>query len=233
MRRRGLVPASLLLALAIPARAEEPGRAEYAARWDPARGGPQTADEAAAVLGAPVSPRRSCEVLYYDVPGFRSAPAGAAVILRRRTCDDGKTEIRLKYRSAHPLEHAACPAGAPFHEATEVDVGFGEGAPSRTYAFACTLSAAEPPAFLHAVAKPCTSRMTRSEARGDGAPWKIEDWILPDGSRRLEISRSSANDVDALAAFEAVVERLRARGARLLDESKTELGSRCPASPAR
>jgi hypothetical protein len=217
----------------MPARAEEPRRAEYASRWDPARGGPKTAAEAASVLGAPAGVRHSCEVLYYDVPALRSAPAGAAVILRRRSCDDGKTEIRLKYRSAHPLEHPACPAGASFHEESEVDVGFGEGAPSRIYAFACALPAAEPPAFLHAAPKPCTSRMTRSEARGDGAPWKIEDWTLPDGSRRLEISRSSANDVDALAAFEAVVERLRASGARLLDESKTELGSRCPAPSAR
>ena len=233
MRRRGLAPASLLLAFATLALAEEPPRAEYAARWDPARGGPRTAEEAASVLGTPAGTRRSCEVLYYDVPALRSSPAGAAVILRRRSCDDGKAEIRLKFRSAHPLERPACPAGVSFHEESEVDVGFGEGSPSRTYAFACTLPAAEPPAFLHAVPKPCASRMTRSEARGHGAPWKIEDWTLPDGSRRLEISRSSANDVDALAAFEAVVERLRVNGARLLDESKTELGSRCPAASAR
>lgn len=233
MRRRAFAAAALLALLATVSRAEEPRRAEYAARWDPARGGPQTAEEAASVLGAPAGERRSCAVLYYDVPAPRGAPANAAVILRRRTCDDGKTEIRLKFRSAHPLERGACPAEARFHEESEVDIGFGEGAPSRVYTLACTLRTGEPPAFLHAVPKPCASRMTRSEARGEGAPWKIEDWTLPDGSRRLEISRSSANDVDALAVFEAVVGRLRARGARLLDESKTELGSRCPAKTAR
>ncbi|MGE5414937.1 MAG: hypothetical protein ACM3NW_12215 [Syntrophomonadaceae bacterium] len=237
MRERGsAIPAAaaLVLALEAGARAAEPARAEYAARWDPARGGPATAAEVAVILGAEASARHSCEVLYYDLPRPSGAPAGAAVILRRRSCDDGATEIRLKYRSAHPFEDRACPAGAPFHPATEVDVDFGEGAPSRVYSFSCTLSAAQPPAFLRAVPKPCVSRMTRSETHGgDGARWKIEDWTLPDGSRRLEVSRTAGNDVDALAAFGTIVERLRARGARLLDESKTELGGRCPSGGAR
>ncbi len=237
MRERGAAIAAasaLSFLLEAGARAGEPARAEYAARWDPSRGGPATAAEVAAILGAEAPARRACEVLYYDLPRPPGAPEGATVILRRRSCDDGTTEIRLKYRSAHPLESRACPSGAPFHPETEVDVGFGEGAPSRVYSHACTLSAAEPPEFLRAVPKPCASRMTRSEMRGaGGARWKIEDWTFPDGSRRLEVSRTAANDVDALAAFEPVVERLRARGARLLDGSKTELGSRCPAPGAR
>lgn len=245
--RRGHVPAAVgaalvrraavawcLPLLALAARAEEPRRAEYAARWDPARGGPATAADVFAALGSSAAPATVCEVRYYDLPAPAAAPAGAAVILRRRACDDGRTEIRLKYRSPHPLESWTCPAGPPFQPESEVDVGFGEDAPSRVYAYSCTLSSAEPPRELRAVPKPCASRMTRYEAHtGDGARYKVEDWTLPGGGRRLEVSRSAGNDVDALAAFERVVLRLRERGARLLGDSKTELGSRCRGGGAR
>jgi hypothetical protein len=61
-----------------------------------------------------------------------------------------------------------------------------------------------------------------------GVGYKVEAWTIPDGSTRLEISRSTSNSVDELARFTQLVERLVQRGARPLEESKTELGSRCP-----
>ena len=51
---------------------------------------------------------------------------------------------------------------------------------------------------------------------------------LPDGTVRLEISRTAANSVDELARFSDLVARLRARGVTPLDERKTALGGRCP-----
>lgn len=231
MRLRAAV---LLFALLPAARAGEPGRAEYAARWDPSRGGPATAAEVASALELSAEPATSCEVRYYDLPPPSGAPPGASVILRRRACDAGRTEIRLKYRSTHPLAEWACPAAAPFRQESELDVGFGEGTPSRVYAYSCTLASDEPPTDLGAVPKPCASRMTRYEASGrGGARYKIEEWRLPNGGRRLEISRSAKNEKNALASFERAVSRLRARGALLLEESKTELGSRCPPTETR
>ena len=226
--------AALLLALLPAARAGEPRRAEYAARWDPSRGGPATAAEVASALELSAGPATSCDVRYYDLPAPSGAPPGASIILRRRSCGDGRTQIRLKYRSAHPLGKWACPAGMAFRPQSEVDVGFGPEAPSRVYAYSCTLAADEPPKGLGAVPKPCASRMTRYGASGrGGARYKIEEWRLPDGGRRLEISRSAKNGSNALASFERVVARLRARGALLLQESKTELGSRCPPTETR
>jgi hypothetical protein len=212
-----------------------PKHAEYAARWDPAAGGPATAAEAATRLGleAPGA-STACEVRYFDLPAPKGTPKGAAVILRRRVCDDGSAEIRLKYRTAHPVADWACPALLEFHASSQVDVGFGADAPSRVYAYACTLSAREPPVPLHAVPKPCAARMTRYETfDAEHHRVKIEDWTLPGGGRRLEVSRTARDEVDSLAAFEQLVVRLRASGARLLEESKTELGSRCPENGAR
>lgn len=212
-----------------------PKDAEYAARWDPSAGGPANAAEVLSRLGLAASGAGiACEIRYYDLPAPRGAPKGAAVILRRRVCDDGTAEIRLKYRTAHPVDAWSCPADPGFRAASQVDVGFGVDAPSRVYAYACTIPDGVPPPSLHAVAKPCASRMTRISARtGDGGHVKVEDWTLPGGARRLEVSQTGADDADALAAFARRVERLRETGARFLVESKTELGSRCPDSAAR
>lgn len=227
--------AALTLALRLLPAGGAPKHAEYAARWDPAAGGPATSAEVLSRLGlAPSTAGTACEIRYYDLPAPEGAPKGAVVILRRRTCDDGASEVRLKYRTAHPVNAWECPAGLGFAASSEVDVGLGAEAPSRVDAYACTLSADAPPPALRAVAKPCVSRMTRVSARtGGGGPLKVEDWTLPGGARRLEVSQRGRDDVDALAAFQAVVERLREAGARFLEESKTELGSRCPDGAAR
>ena len=92
------------------------------------------------------------------------------------------------------------------------------------YAYSCTLAAKAPPSFLGATPKPCAARMIRYKNGDD----KIEEWTLPGGGVRLEVSRTTSGKPKQEAKFRELVERLRARGVKPLDESKTELGSRCP-----
>ncbi len=214
--------------------ASEPEKAEYAVRWDPAAGGPATGEEALAFLGAPSAAPVRYEVRYYDAPPPAGAPPDSEVILRRRSETNGESEIRLKYRLDHPIAEWTCPAGGGFDGKAEVDVGFGVDGASRVYSYSCVASAAEPPPFLRAASKSCVSQMARWPApvRGGGS-YKVESWTLPDGSKRLEISRTAKNSPKQLSRFGALVERLRARGARPLEESKTELGSRCTSPPLR
>ncbi len=227
----GLAFAALVVGLSGAGEPREPLRAEYAVRWNPAEGGLATAEEVLALLGAAGARGETFEVRYFDLARPANAPSGATVILRRRTGEDGRAEIRLKYRRARPLASAwECPAGAPYRPAEEVDIGFGGAeAPSRVYSYGCTLAAAEPPAGLHAVPKKCASRVTRYEVGSSRTEaYKVEEWGLPDGGIRLEVSRTAPNDVDELARFAGLVSRLRERGVRPLDDSKTEMGSRCP-----
>lgn len=219
------------LAMGAPGGAgREPKGAEYAVRWNPAEGGPATPAEALAFLGARTSAGGECAVRYFDFAAPAGAPAGTTAILRQRDCGEGAGDVRLKYRSARPLgSDWHCPADAGYRQKAEVDIGFGESAPARVYSYSCTLPVTQPPASLHASPKPCASRMTRYDGDAPGCPGcRVEAWRLPDGSVRLEISQTAPNAVDALASFASVVGRLRARGARPVDESKTELGSRCP-----
>lgn len=228
---QGLVLAAALVARRSAAGAhEEPRKAEYAVRWNPAQGGLATAAEAVGFLGGGDEKGESWEVRYFDLEPPAGAPPGATTILRRRMGPAGG-EIRLKYRRERPLDAPwACPAGIVFRQDEEVDIGFGGAdAPSRTYSYSCSLDAAEPPASLSATPRKCVSRMVRYQAGAHKSErCKVEQWTLPDGSVRLEVSRSAPNSVDELARFADLVERLRARGVRPLEESKTELGSRCP-----
>jgi hypothetical protein len=206
----------------------EPRQAEYAVRWDPAKGGLSSAEQTLAFLGAAGARREDSDVRYYDLPAPPETPPDSTVILRRRAVTDGRSEIRLKFRRLRPLSGRwACPAS--FRAKDEVDIGFGADAPARVYSYSCVLAADEPPAALRASPKPCASKVARYAVQApDGQGYKVEVWTLPDGAARIEISRSADNTVEALARFTALVERLRARGVHAIEESKTELGSRCP-----
>jgi hypothetical protein len=166
------------------------------------------------------------EVRYFDVPTPPGAPADSTTILRRRKGEDGRTEIRLKYRRNAPLgSDWACPAGSAFERKEEVDLSFtAAGPPARAYAYSCTLEAREPPPSLAAVPKKCAARMARYELDG----MKVEEWSFSGGKRRLEISRSAKNSAEELSRFERLVSRLRDRGVKTSNRSKTESGSECP-----
>lgn len=225
MSGRALLLAATVLLPATGLGAAEPGRAEYAVRWDPSQGGPANVGELLALLDASNAEGRRYEVRYFDFPAPAGAPAGATLILRQRVAEGGEGEIRLKYRSPQPVSGAwACPDGARFQKSEETDVTFTSSGQARSFAYSCSLDAAAPPAFLSATPKPCSARMVRYEGGGH----KIEEWTLPGGGIRLEVSRSGSNDAKHEAKFGKLVERLRARGVKPLDESKTELGSRCP-----
>ena len=206
--------------------AREPATAEFAVRWGSSEGGFSSAREVLAFLGAPETKGEAYEVRYFDLAPPEGAPTDATTIVRRRSRVGGKTDIRLKYRMKAPLPGKwACPAGAPFVQSEEVDISFGgAGPPGRVYSYSCTLAATEPPAFLAAVPKRCASRMVRYAFQG----FKIEEWTLPGGDVQLEVSQAGKNTRGELEDFERFVGRLRERGIRPTDRSKTELGSRCP-----
>jgi len=224
MSIRALLLAAALVPLAGVAAAS--GHVEYAVRWDPAQGGPADVRALLDLLGASDEAGHAYDVRYFDFPVPAGAPAGATPILRLRRADEGGAEVRLKYRTERPLEGRwGCPEGARFEKSEEIDVTYTAGAaPVRMYAYSCTLDATAPPAFLGATPKPCAARMVRYKHRGD----KIEEWTLPGGGVRLEVSRSTSSGPKHEAKFVELVDRLKARGVHPLDESKTELGSRCP-----
>jgi hypothetical protein len=203
-----------------------PGSAEYAFRWDPAAGGPETPQEVLGLLELPVQEPERYVVRYWDLPAPASAPPNAAPILRERAKAGGKTEFRLKYRFSAPLAVPwACPPGGAFQPEEQVDVALGEGGKvARVYSYSCTLKAAAPPSSLNAVPKGCSVSMTRFSAEG----LRVEEWEMPDGMRTIEVSRAGSDGVDQLESFRQVAEKLLAKGARPSERSKTELGSDCP-----
>jgi hypothetical protein len=204
----------------------EPSGVEYALRWNPQDGGPGTAEAVFRLLGMTAGIPEHYEVRYYDLTRPGSAPAQATVILRERKKSGGKTQFRLKYRLSEPLTQSfQCPPGNDFQVGSEVDVTWlAANAQKRVYAYFCTTQAKQPPASLHATPKPCSARMSRYTAQG----LKVETWQMPDGGRQLEVSRNTTHNDAAFQDFQAIAVRLIGQGAKPTDESKTELGSRCP-----
>jgi hypothetical protein len=196
---------------------------EYAIRWDSREGGPGTAIDVLQWLGTSSKSAERYTVRYYDLPRPPSAPEGAAVILRQRAKQGGKTQIRLKYRLERPLNSGwECPSD-DFEKSSELDVTWLELGQKVSYSYACTMKEEAPPAALKATPKPCVAEMNRYEADG----FKIEEWLLPDGQRLLEISRNAEDGVSKRQSFQVLVDQLIARGVSPADRSKTELGSDC------
>jgi hypothetical protein len=198
--------------------------AEYAIRWDSREGGPETAIDVLQWLGKSSKSPERYTVRYYDLPRPPSAPESAGIILRQRAKQGGKTQIRLKYRLERPLYSGwECPSD-DFEKSSELDVTWLELGQKVSYSYACSLKEASPPDALKATPKPCVAEMNRYEADG----FKIEEWLLPDGQRLLEISRNAEDGVSKRQSFQVLVDQLMARGVHPADRSKTELGSECP-----
>jgi hypothetical protein len=198
--------------------------AEYAVRWDPARGGPASALGAAAVLGRDVDKVKVFEVDYFDV-----ATGAAPVIARRRTHGD-TTQLTLKTRIADggsPDTH--CALGASAQGKTEVDVTMlAGGQAKRSPSFSCTLDGPRGLAFapaLHAVPKGCVATVRR--LRSDDVT--IEEWSVHGGAQRvIEVSMKGADDAATQRRFaDSVVALLVAARAAPLDDSKTDFVSEC------
>lgn len=220
------------MAPAVPA-AHAAGDAEYAIRWDPAQGGPQTLDEIAAALGLRSGRRSTFTVQYFAL----EAPAGASphfgVIARERT-SDGAVESTWKLRgdmplpAAGPLAGMRCPFARPTQDKREVDVGWtSAGAPRRGYSHSCDADghlAQLLPAAMPAKPAGCSSEAVRLSAKN----LKLERWSLPGGRLAFEVSSNGKDRPADLEKFERkVVRPLIAVGVRPLGASKTEMGSSC------
>ena len=73
----------------------------------------------------------------------------------------------------------------------------------------------------------CVNQVRRFKSQDD---WKVEEWLLATGQRIVELSFSVDKGSRAhRSAFQQRVDALRAAGARPLADSKTLLGSSCPA----
>ena len=223
-----LLLAAAFVPLAACAQAREPKEAEFAIRWAPADGGPQTPAEVLKLLGTPDVQPVNYEVRYFDDPAALAAPESTSVILRLRSMHDGRSEVRLKYRRAAPWASGwKCPAAMKFDRSEQVDVTFlDEGKQVRTYSYSCTLDAAEPPPALHATLKSCSAFMVRYEAKRA----RLEEWVLPGGQVVLEVSHAAKNTAAELKRFRLIADTLVAHGANPSALSKTRLASDCPAA---
>lgn len=216
-----------------------PEAAEYAIRWDPAKGGPVSAQAAFTALGLkPAGDTQTFVVRYYTVPQPAGAPPGSTAVARERS-SGSSSDATYKLRGSAPFPNGfvrdwKCPLAGKAERKHEVDIGWIDGAdaatpmPRRAYSVSCTADAPASRAFrapLGAVPALCTSRMERLR-RGDV---KAEQWTLPDGRRILEVSLGNAKD--SPAALERFRQRialpLLGQGLTPLRDSKTELGSAC------
>jgi len=216
--------------------AHDASGAEYAFRWNPADGGPKSAEKVAAVLGLDPGRHKSYEVRYFAVAQPVGLAEGASVIVRQRSGAKGATETMFKVRGTKPFDRADPLAGwqCPFPgdvragRKAEVDVGWtADGSTRRTYSLSCEADgdvATLMPAGFKAAPLACSSKVRRTEV-GD---LKIERWALPDGSVSIEVSWEAGDSAADLEAFrKRVVAPLVASGARAQQASKTELGSGC------
>jgi hypothetical protein len=219
---------AIFLPLAACAQAREPKEAEFAIRWTPADGGPQTPAQVLKLLGTPDAQPVNYEVRYFDEPTALAAPESTEVIVRLRSMHDGASQVRLKYRRAAPWPADwKCPAAMHFERSEQVDVAFLDGGRlARTYSYECTLDAVEPPPALHAAVKSCSAFMVRYEAKRA----RLEEWVLPGGQVVLEVSHAAANTAAELEHFKVIADTLIAHRANPSALSKTRLASDCPAA---
>jgi hypothetical protein len=239
---------ALLLACLVPASApaqqSQVVSLEVAIRWDPAQGGPQSAEAAWAALGLAAGERSEYEVRYFQVLQGPAAPAGFDVIGReRRRVDPPKFEVTYKIRG--PAETAltpslaqwACPLGKTKDRKDETDLVFvGDGLTREALSRSCTIDAktAFPPlpSDLTVQRNECRNmmvRLKRDDAVGNGVDLKVEEWRLRSGQKIIEVSASGPRDaLDVSKLRLQVFDKLMSKHAvRPLSDSKTQLGSTC------
>jgi hypothetical protein len=204
-------------------------KAEYAIRWDPATGGPKTAQETLDVLGKTAEDTDEYTVQYFDLTPPADAPAGFRAILRQRQKQNAY-ELTFKYRGEGALATWTCPlSAAPAKQKAEVDVSILADGVKRAHAYSCSVESVgapvPPPAALKAVPKSCASTTTRIEA----GKLKIEEWHPPGGVTLIEVSRNGKPSAEDLERFQdKVAKKLLKRGITPSGRSKTELGGSCP-----
>lgn len=229
MKKTLLILAAVFAPLAACAQAHEPKEAEFAIRWAPADGGPQTPKEVLKLLGTPDAQPVNYEVRYFNEPAALAVPESTEVIVRLRSMHDGTSQVRLKYRRTVPWPAGwKCPGAMNFSKSEQLDVAFLDGGKlARIYSYECTLDATEPPPALHAAVRNCASFMVRYEAKRA----RLEEWAMPGGEVVLEVSHTAPNTAAELAKFKVIADTLIAHRASPSALSKTKLASDCPAEP--
>ncbi|WP_035373173.1 hypothetical protein [Pseudoduganella violaceinigra] len=212
-------------------------RAEYAFRWEVAKGGPSSIRQVAKTLNVQEEKPERFEVRYFDVGTCNAVPSGYTIIGRERSLGGEKPDATVKVRGPDPatseLLDWKCPLDESEKSKREVDIGFrGLDEVKRSFSVSCTLKKsglkASLPAGYSAAAKACSNKMERAEAESEGLKIKIEKWKLP--KKRVAIEVSMVGD-DTNVDFEKfktkVVKPLMDQKAVPLKESKTELGGDC------
>jgi hypothetical protein len=210
------------------------GSAEYSMRWDPAQGGPRSAEDTLLKLGLHASKRSMFEVQYFDIVTPADAPPGFDAIMRKRSNGQvAQLTFKLRGASAWPQDLPSkpwnCPLPRPHERKEEADIAFlAADQVSRAHSRSCTHTSTRLDVQVPAVLQPrpsgCKSRMTRLEA----GKLKVERWRMADGSTLLEVSRIGADDAQASADFrDQVVKPLLALQALPVQRSKSAIGSDC------
>ena len=209
---------------------------EYVVRWDPGDGGTlKTAADVISALGLEGEPKLTIFVAEYPCLSTPAPSDGTKVILRRRTEYSGKAsqsdkvEWTYKLRNVDPTRKPACPLRCieSCKSGFEDDISFTGGeVPATTHSWSCSSEKDDAAADLQPPLASCHATMKRSKV----GQIKIEEWILPKGVRRLEVSQKvEAKDspVTPEQFYESCVKKLLAKNIKPLDESKTELASDC------
>jgi hypothetical protein len=246
MRRTALclLSVAVLVPTAVPAQPSQNPSPAVAIRWDPAEGGPRSAEEAWAAIEWAASERTAYEVRYFKVLKGPAPPEGFDVNgQERRRVDPPKYEVTYKIRGASttaltlPLSQWSCPLGKTKDRKDETDLVYINNQQSReAMSRSCTIDAKAGfpplPPDLTVQRNECSNmvvRLKRSDDPVTGADLKVEEWRLRSGHRIIEVSVSGPrNAVDVNKFKLRVVDKLTIKHAvRPLSDSKAQLGSTC------
>ena len=220
--------------------------AEYAIRWDPSQGGPDTLDKVVSDLGQKVKKRQQAVVTYLQVVPASPLPEGHKLIARERVFaplpgdasksakkkDGAKREVMMKLRVPEGQLSAArqwvCPLMGSTQSKLESDISWPPSPQTRAVSASCKAedrSMMETiPAALKPRPGPCAaSTMVRVKTEQDIT---IERWILPSGRVIVEVSLSASDDKEGIDQFRNLVVA-KLNGIQPLPEGMTTLASSC------
>lgn len=216
--------------------------AEYAFRWDPSQGGPNTPQATMDLLSIQDKKPTQFNVQYIPIHRPSGLPANVEVIARERT-KGGDSETSYKLRADVDLSSAAPTNKFPcilrgtqgIALEAEMDISWaatsqGNPKPKVKYSRTCSIAAPfkdaiEEAAITNAPDSGCAARMSRYKQNG----LKFEVWTMPSGQTLFEVSRKvEADSPQERAQFLAtIVQPLLKAKAMPSTDNKTEL-SKCP-----
>ena len=206
--------------------------AEYAIRWDTAKGGPADLAAAAKALDMPLDTgkNQAMTVTYYTVgQAPADAPAGFEVSLRERLRPKAETTLKYRGTAALPAGTWTCPLPGKLADPPkdEVDISVLQKSEETANSRSCTVNgtvAGLDPAKFKPAKKGCTATMRR--VKFDALT--IEEWKLDTGGVLIEVSANATTEPKDLAAFRArVADKLLAKGINPLAKGMSQLGTAC------